>query len=69
MDEPHKHNEQDKPDTKDYILNSLHMKFKVTRQIGCNVLFLTLGDGYTSAGFIKIRPLSYPFVIVIIIAQ
>lgn len=43
------------------------MKFKTTKQLGNNILLLTLGDVYTGAGFVKIHSLIYPFVLLIMI--
>ena len=43
MDGRHRHNKQKKPDTKAYTLtDSLYMKFRITRQLGSNILFSTL---------------------------
>ena len=40
-----------------YSKNSIHMKFKITKQLSNNILFLTLDDGYTGAGSIKLHSL------------
>lgn len=43
--------------------NSIYMKFKITRQLGSNIPFLTLGDVYTGVGFVKIHSLIHIFVL------
>lgn len=40
-----------------------NFKCKTMKQLGNNILSLTLGDGYTGAGFVKLHSLIYPFVL------